>query len=71
MWMNSHERRVAIRLRAIPQGSVVQTFEEGDRKHVVFEGLDEVEMITMLSVAGVGRARVPEPAPSAFPYATT
>ncbi len=29
MWMNSHERRIAIRLRAIPQGSVVQTFEEG------------------------------------------
>jgi len=61
MWMNSRERRTAIKLRLIPPRSVVRAFQRstGDYMTVNLDGVDETDGVAILSRAGVGKANIP------------
>jgi schlafen family protein len=59
MWMNTHERRIAVRIRAIPEGSAVRVFCEGDNPTVNLVGVNEGQAVATFSLAGEGEANVP------------
>jgi hypothetical protein len=64
MWMNSHERRIAIRLREVPTGAVVRAFQvqfganDGAECLLNLAGVDEREMVAVFR-RGSDRAKVP------------
>jgi hypothetical protein len=64
MWMNSHDRRIAIRLREVTRGTFVhayqvETLNDGHTKTVIFESVDEGKGIAIFSTSSRVDAHVP------------
>jgi hypothetical protein len=59
MWMNSHERRIAIRLRAIPSGETIRAFHvqrlhEDEWLTLFLDRVDEAQAIAVFTQSGRG-----------------